>query len=66
MREYGVRVADKLFQHRFVQQFAALFYKNGKQGSGLLVTWVWVPQTEQQQLGATGQPCSYPISGLIW
>lgn len=43
LRDAGVRVADKLFQYLFMQQFAALFYKNGKQGAGrlvLLVTWV--------------------------
>lgn len=29
-RQAGHSIADKLFQYRFVQQFAALFYKNGE------------------------------------
>lgn len=29
-RDAGVSIADWLFQYRFVQQFAALFYKNGE------------------------------------
>jgi hypothetical protein len=31
-KKAGTRVIDKLFQYRFVQQFAALSYKNGEQG----------------------------------
>jgi hypothetical protein len=55
MRDAGVRVADKLFQHRFVQQFAALFYKNGKQRVGGLVKGVELHK--QQQVGAPGWTC---------
>lgn len=29
-RDAGISIADRLFQYRFVQQFAALFYKNGE------------------------------------
>ncbi len=33
----GNSTADKLFQYRFVQQFAALFYKNGEASSTSLL-----------------------------
>jgi hypothetical protein len=36
-RDAGIRIADRLFQYRFVQQFAALFYKNGERSR----RWCW-------------------------
>lgn len=33
-RDAGISIADTLFQYRFVQQFAALFYKNGEAAGG--------------------------------
>jgi hypothetical protein len=40
-KKTGTGLIDRLFQYRFVQQFAALSYKNGEQGLLLLLLGAW-------------------------
>jgi hypothetical protein len=63
------RIAAKVFRGRFLQQFAALFYKNGRRDRlcCIAVRWVWAwahpaPWSSKQQL-LVGQ---HPATLLPW